>query len=262
MLDLFFSTAIERYNIFLRREAGMPQPWTADKWFAKYRFCNVHRSNDITTRWFKTNVIDVKESMNELLFASIGFRWFSRISTGQLLLDLLLKPRAQFDAQEWRTRLMNAKGRLFTSAFITNGENWETRWETTLRVLEQLREVEFSGSSKDIWHQLQIAHGVGPFMAMEAVKDAQYRWLHDKDDWVNLGPGAKRGLALDGVPRRSTSRLDRCHEIVEIAKTRWPSEWEVFDLNAVEHWLCEVYKYHRAENGGTQPKRLYVLQSH
>ena len=95
--DEFFSTARERYQIKLRREAGHPRPWTKDPIFNEWRFTNVHREDDRTTVWFRENIRgslaqrDIHfDSLLRILEATLIFRWFNRIETGEMIKDLLL----------------------------------------------------------------------------------------------------------------------------------------------------------------------------
>jgi hypothetical protein len=42
----------ERHNIYLRRKAGKPKPWTEDPILQRNYFCNVYRELDKTTVCF------------------------------------------------------------------------------------------------------------------------------------------------------------------------------------------------------------------
>jgi hypothetical protein len=44
--ERFFAYARERYWIKLRRDQGLPAPWTTDPILQQYRFCNVFRADD------------------------------------------------------------------------------------------------------------------------------------------------------------------------------------------------------------------------
>lgn len=83
----FFEYARERYRIHLAREAGEPEPWTRDKILQRYRFCNIFREDDRVTRWFRTHVRDDHRLAGkpELLLATVVFRMFNRISTGEAI---------------------------------------------------------------------------------------------------------------------------------------------------------------------------------
>src|SRR5690242_934398 len=48
----FVEYMVERENIRLKKEAGEPRPWTTDKILSTYKFTNVRRINDWTTKQF------------------------------------------------------------------------------------------------------------------------------------------------------------------------------------------------------------------
>jgi hypothetical protein len=81
--ERFFAYAAEREAIRLRREMGSPRPWTDDPILQRYRFCNVFREDDATTRWFAEHVRGPLAESPEVLLATVLFRWFNRVSTGE-----------------------------------------------------------------------------------------------------------------------------------------------------------------------------------
>jgi hypothetical protein len=81
----FFAYARERQAVLLRRRAGQPRPWSTDPAFANNRFCNVFREDDRTTVWFRENVRDRLAHQPEVLLATVLFRWFNRITTGEAI---------------------------------------------------------------------------------------------------------------------------------------------------------------------------------
>jgi hypothetical protein len=81
----FWDFARERHSIYLRRAAGDPPPWTDDPVLRTYRFCNIFRELDATTAWFRRYVRDPMRSRPEVLLATVLFRWFNRISSGEAL---------------------------------------------------------------------------------------------------------------------------------------------------------------------------------
>lgn len=92
----FFAYARERQAILLRRRAGRPGPWTEDGILQQFRFCNVFREDDTTTIWLREHVRE-RVAPEELLLATVLFRWFNRIRTGeaifqQKMLDLGTSP--------------------------------------------------------------------------------------------------------------------------------------------------------------------------
>lgn len=99
-IEAFFAYARERHNIYLRRKYreqftpgvsqvidelmgnSLPGPWTTDPILQQYRFTNVFRELDRTTVWYRENVRE-KVSPEDILLATVVFRWFNRIATGE-----------------------------------------------------------------------------------------------------------------------------------------------------------------------------------
>ena len=50
-LDKMMEFAYERQLVFHRKEAGLPFPWSDDPAFTKFKFCNIFRDQDKTTKW-------------------------------------------------------------------------------------------------------------------------------------------------------------------------------------------------------------------
>lgn len=86
-IDDFFDYAKERYAILLRRRQGRPRPWTIDPILQHHRFCNIFREDDRTTEWFRKNVRDPLDHRPEVLLATVLFRWFNRITTGEAIFN-------------------------------------------------------------------------------------------------------------------------------------------------------------------------------
>lgn len=74
-----------RHEIYLKRKAGLPRSeWTDDPIFQQFRFCNVFRELDTTTIWLRENVRE-KVPVEHILLATVVFRWFNRIKTGEAI---------------------------------------------------------------------------------------------------------------------------------------------------------------------------------
>ena len=83
----FFAFARARHQIYLRRKNGQPPPWTDDPILQRYRFTNVFRELDATTVWFRQHLRDPLKNLVEVLPATVVFRWFNRISTGEIIMQ-------------------------------------------------------------------------------------------------------------------------------------------------------------------------------
>lgn len=285
-IEKFFAYATERYNIMLRKQEGKPAPWTEDKILRQYRFCNVFREDDITTRWFKANVRDELFYDPEVVMATIIFRWFNKIETGERLLgpeENRLKLFTGFHPDEIRQRLQGVKP-ILSAAYMIKTPDGMNKLEGLLWCFERAARVAFSLGQD--WLErvgevtLQQAHSeltklpyMGDFMAYEVITDLRHTaLLQDAPDimfWANPGPGAARGLdrmcGLElGTLKRGTAR-DRdtmfflMRQLLELSgdPSLWRGDFPAWEMREVEHTLCEFDKYERTRLGQGTPKQKY-----
>lgn len=286
----FFAFARERHNIYLRRVAGEPRPWTDDVILQRGRFTNVYRELDKTTVWFKKHVREPLRSKPEVLLATVLFRWFNRITTGEALFIQrgLFTPATAFetflvdgDIAGLKSSILSycGKGPYVTGAFIINTPQGMTKLDGVLWAFgefartsnwmdiakEMLREKSYTMENVHGW-LLQFPR-LGAFMAYEIVTDLRHTdCLLDASDassWANPGPGAKRGLSylLGGsrkvVPPNVRSRGQQIllmQQLLAIAPAYGFTDWE---MREVEHTLCEFAKYTMVQRGEGQTKGTY-----
>ncbi len=107
----FFEFARKRHKIYLLRQAGTPRfQWTDDNILRQYRFTNVFRELDRTTVWFREKVRDPMRNQPEVLMATVLFRWFNRITTGEAIFlqgDLI----GGGSCTAWQSHLNHSDGR-------------------------------------------------------------------------------------------------------------------------------------------------------
>jgi hypothetical protein len=277
-IEHFFWTARQRYNIKLQREAGVPPPWTGDPQFKQWRFCNVHREDDKTTRWFRDHVRDKTTNLKNLE-STVIFRWFNKIETGEIIEDLLT---GEWNTNEARRRLKDVKP-VVTGAYIIKGMDGFNKLDGVLYVIDEaLQELPHiyetwvdlahgSGIKPTLqraWSDLRELHYLGNFMAYEVVSDIRWSILEDAPDimdWANAGPGAARGLRWiyqEEFNKNSAADQKRMNVLMQELLERsydfsyWPSEWKHWEMREVEHWLCEYDKYMRAARGDSMKRRF------
>src|ERR1700676_1496787 len=92
----------ERESIRLKREQGLPPPWTDDPILSKFRFCNVRRSDDRVSRWLIQNVLtqaNIDYDLKWFLQFSALCRTINWPPTIKAILDEGLYPRKR---PNWR----------------------------------------------------------------------------------------------------------------------------------------------------------------
>jgi alpha-glutamyl/putrescinyl thymine pyrophosphorylase clade 1 len=277
-IDHYFATARERYSIRLKRE---PPPWTENKVYRQWSFCNVHREHDKTTVWLRENVRS-KLSGLDAVKAVVAFRWFNRIETGIIVKDLLLNGWNGDEAFR-RFNDVPPEQPLFTGAYMIKSFNGLPKVESVLENIDFAMKVlpkmypNWGKSMREAWLDLQAIPFLGPFMSYEIVCDLRFTDVLDKAEdimtWTNPGPGCKHGLGrvMNGDPKFFTRanrlppimRLDAMialmREIQDMSKDEryWPQEWEPWEMREPEMWACEYDKYVRGFNG-LRLKRKYL----
>lgn len=277
----FFNYARERYSILLRRREGHDRPWTIDPILQSYRFCNIFREDDTTTQWFKREVrydnYDNRDIMG-VAEATVIFRWFNRIETGQILVDNNLL--FNWNADRAR-RVLGDQKPLVTGAFMVKTPAKMNKLEGLIQVIESakpfIREMELACSHGCT---LEEAHGIlcqapylGPFMAYEVITDLRHTYLlRDATDimtWASPGPGAARGAGRVYLEDPKLFNRHRFPELLAIQTImqglleesqdpqRWPGDWPAWEMREVEHTLCEFDKYERVRLGEGTPKQRY-----
>lgn len=284
-VDRFFALARERYNVFLRRRAGQPGPWTDDPILREFRFCNIFREDDRVTRWMRENLTaPLGDDLARQYMAAVVFRWFNKIETGQLLRPLLL---GDWDTEEARRLLKErvAQGEtILGAAYMIKSPLRVNKVDGLLKCIDAVRERHMDRVAGIVWHKtLQRAHEemlpfpfLGPFMAYEMVTDLRHTpLLADAKDimtWASAGPGAARGLdrvlgdplgtRSHGSPKCRDQMNEEMRHLLLMAQAPelglWPAEWPRWEMREVEHTLCEFDKYERARLGEGRPKQRFT----
>ncbi len=236
----FFRFAEKRHRIYINREQGFPSPWTDDPVLHQYRFTNVYRELDAVTVWFRENVRGPMRDDLSVLLATVLFRWFNRIPTGEAIFlqktlggetpwEILLENGpVSFKVVSDAIRSYCGKGPYVTGAYIITSPQGYNKVDGVLKCIDwfMTQEHEISGkknegvlgfreaakfmrddnvSLEQAWEWLRKFHFMGDFMAYEVVTDLRHTSLLDKAPdimtWANPGPGAMRGLnRLHGRP--------------------------------------------------------------
>jgi len=268
----FFAFARARHKIYLQRTAGKSPPWTDDPILQRYRFTNVFRELDATTIWFAKNLRHPLRNSVEVLPATVVFRWFNRVTTG----EAVKQNKNYLNPAALRKAVAKLKPPYVTSAFMVYTTSLHDRLiaaglEPT-KVNGVLMAIEIWYDKHKDWRKfncrtLQEAHAwmksecLGDFMAYEVISDlAHTKLLGSAEDimtWANFGPGASRGIEL--LAGSGVHQLDVARELLKLSqnKKNWPAEWPGWTMREVEHTLCEYYKYTKAVNGEGRPKEIF-----
>lgn len=279
-IERHFAFMRERYSIMLRRQGGHPGPWTDDPILHQYRFTNIRREDDRTTRWFADNVRHLHPgNIQSTLLNTVIFRWFNRIETAQALLGAGLFHN--WDASKTEDVLRGRKP-IVTGAYVIKTPDGMDKLKGVLWCIENAR-----GSLPmlaDMWElpgtTLQAACEdlmelpyLGGFMAHQLVADLKYTPLlsaaPDRFTWAYPGPGTARGVSrmLYGDPKainpgseKGRKEILSCLRKVLLVSQRgvlWPAAWPALEMSDISNTFCEVDKYWRVKFDGQRMKQTY-----
>ena len=210
----------ERELIRIKRERGDSGPWTDDPILNRYKFTNIMRSEDRTTRWLvkhwyepNRNAKPTALALNCAIARYFGHQDFLEAIGFQNRWD------PDFILHTAEDRLKH-KEKVFTGAYIiTNAGSTDPKQNVVVNQfltpfrynLEQIVRLCEQGSWKVVAEFLQTLPGIGPFMSKEIALDMMLTPLlenaTDKMTWTPAGPGAIRGLnRLHGRPLQASAR--------------------------------------------------------
>jgi 5-hmdU DNA kinase-like protein len=277
--ERFFEFMCKREALRLRKETGAPWPWSEDEILNTYKFTNVKRENDRTTRWMRRNWTgpNVDRPGGEIIFNCALFRYFGTWEFADALgWQRTWQPQRVVDLAQRRSR----EGlRVFTGAYIVptlgyRGPKTKAVADLILTPLWKVREEigELAAQTKS-WRataeRMRRLPGFGGtgFMTKEVLQDVmQTPVLNaavDRNTWCPAGPGARRGLnRLAG--RGLKASVSEAHLLAEMlslferAQETLPSWMPVLELHDVQFQLCEFDKYERVRLGEGRPRSKYI----
>lgn len=272
----------EREAIRLRRAEGCEWPWTGDKILQTYRFTNVRRSDDRTTKAF---VAHYKRHCKaggeeELLYNAGVARYFGT--------EAMLNEVGWLDRHDSRyicrcaVRVKKSGQNLYTSAYMitTAGKTiekhkWVVRclgglWRASGFIIDTMYLTKSWKAGYNEMRKLEGFHGSG-FMCKEILQDVMLVWnrsMSDAATWTPMGPGSRRGLnRLLGKPVRVKRPEAECEAEVQTLHQQLKGWWsDTYPKSApltahdVQFCLCEYDKYEKMRLGEGEPKRRYRRQ--
>lgn len=260
----------ERESMRLKKEAGLPRPWTDDEILDTYRFCNVRRMDDKVSRWLMDNWYRPNFDHPNMLYAVAVARFINLPRSLVGLSAFLFEDKINWKRVKTHLRSAKSNGPIFNAAYMVRGNDGVDKVASVidynLKYLVKSK-TEVDPSSMENTHgYISRVYGFGSFMAGQVVADL--RWAvsgawRDRMTWAPKGPGSTRGLnRLRGYganqPMTDVEFRDRFAWILEDLPQRLPtsitSRLEAMDY---QNCLCEFDKYSRVLNGEGRPKQIY-----
>lgn len=253
---------IKRHNIYLRKAAGKPRPWTTDPVLQKYKFCNVYRELDRTTVWLAENWRAPHEGDPDLWFAMLVARLINWPPTLEELgypvpwqpkrFVQILQARAERGEKVYSNAYMITTCKTKMSKVDYNIARLSRIWAER----EALRPV--SGEALEAFAvRLSASYGVASFLTGQVVADIKYAAPYlSAPDWhrfVLSGTGSRRGLSrLLGRPdvQKTWQWEEKEWRKLVLAlqdgvNAALPKGWEPLHAQDLQNCLCEFDKYQR-----------------
>ena len=256
----FFAMMREREALRVRKESGTPWPWTDDPILRSYKFTNVKRTDDRTTRLLLRDFYDVGGRRS--IYYSGNERDQRRVVLLNCAIARYFGTHEFMTAVGWQDRFdptllkrtarqrLDAGERVYTGAYMISPCNrtgpkeavivdifLKDLWRQAGSVVDWLERGE--GRWKDVHTRLTEVEGFGGtgFMAKEVLLDTRlvHRfWPHgaptDRYTWTPIGPGSSRGagrmLGDDGGRAVSPAvTLDVCRQLFAMRKDHLPTDY-------------------------------------
>lgn len=258
----------ERESIRLKKEEGLPKPWSDDWVFQETYFCNVRREDDKVTRWVRQNYTPgFMGAMYE--FSICVARIFNRPET----LELIKHPVRHADFAQMRSvleEMQRLKQQIWSGAYLitTHGRKM-TKLDYCLEILEAAHRHMFAMKAPAPvtcdWYYRYIMHieGFGSFLSAQVVADLKNTKGHplvNATDWKTFsapGPGSLRGLSWwHGRRVPETSYHNAIREVAADLQDYEEIPFEIH-MQDLQNCLCEFDKYCRVLSGSGRSKRKY-----
>ena len=288
VFDTFWRFAAERQEIFFRRLAGRPWPWSGDPILQRHRFTNAYRASDRVSQFLIRSVqYRGEQSPTELFFRTILFKLFNKIETWQVLMRKIGEPHsADFHINSYMgalDELQSVNQRIYSAAYImppAPGARGIAKHVGHLRLLKQMMKdclperLAETSSMKEAFEILHAYPMMGNFLAFQYMIDLNYSNMLDfsEMEFVVAGPGARSGIGKCFSDIGNYSYEDVIRYVTEnqveefkrrdiVFRDLWGRPLQLVD---VQNLFCEVDKYSRiahpdmnAKDGRKRIKQIF-----
>ncbi len=220
VFDTYWYFASERHAVYQARVAGHRGPWTDDPVLSRHRFTNCYRAADRVSQYLIREVsYTSSQHLDEVIFRTLLFKMFNRVSTWRLLTDALGDlswEHYNFAAyNEVLSAAFDQDRKLYSAAYVVPPPRLGSHRKHTnhLRLLELMMTSDIAGSIANahslqgVFKVLKSYPAMGDFLAYQFAIDLNYSAVinFDEMEFVVPGPGAKDGIrkcfgpASDGI---------------------------------------------------------------
>ncbi|MBA3915346.1 MAG: hypothetical protein H0X25_16130 [Acidobacteriales bacterium] len=209
VFDSYWRFAAARQALYEARLAGRAAPWTEDPILRRHRFTNCYRAADRVSQFLIKRVIyKGSQEPREIVFRTLLFKLFNKISTWQLLEDHVGEINYLAFSPDLYGGLLGpafASGqRLYSAAYVMPPPalGGIRKHDNHLRLLELMMSSDVAESlqsaetMREAFEILRSFPAIGNFLAFQFLIDLNYSDALDFDemDFVIPGPGARDGI--------------------------------------------------------------------
>jgi hypothetical protein len=286
----FFDFINERESIRLRKEAGDFFPWTDDPILRAYKFTNVHRHHDRTSKELRERFYEryYNDDRRSILMNCALFRYFG---TWEFADAIGWQDYDKFDFQgviDIADQRFRDDLRVFTGAYVITNQGisapkqevvvnyfLKDLHKMTPRLLEIAQRTQKWQKVSDEMRNINGFGGTG-FMTKEILLDTTYTGFWERKDqspegsfsfpmdwktWTPIGPGARRGAARvlgddSATPISEGKSLWVIQELLYWVPILWKHNSELVPTD-IQFQLCEFDKYERVRLGQGKPRSRY-----
>lgn len=272
VFDTYWYFATERQNIFFRRVAGQPQPWTGDEILQTYKFTNAYRASDRVSQYLIRHVIAGRRSPSDIFLRCILFKIFNKIETWELLQsefgDINNDSFSEKHFDKVLTKALLNKQRIYSAAYIMpSGGSWAKctyKHQVHLKLISKMlndrlwESLASAPSMSKAFDLLRAYPTIGDFLAYQYVTDLNYSSLTNfsEMEFVVPGPGARNGILKCFSNTGGLTETDIISYVTEHQcffferlglnfQNLWGRKLQLIDC---QNLFCEVDKYARVRH--------------
>ena len=253
----FFNFCKERENIRLKRERGLPRPWSKDPIFQNGRFLNVFREDDRVSKSIFKFVDRLQCGLPELIRALFFARWCNR----QEIIDHISK-EIFMSSNKLKSFLYNCNDWCNENAYPVERIYWQDKLFSRIdaaTILFDLIKKDLTnmiiGSNNSV---IKATNEINIYFKMKndfpifmAVIDIA--WFRpdiiSPNSHVPTGIGAVAYLDRLQHYLGLNNHQDTCQKMIELQKSHWPESKRQFYPIDIEYLSCECRKYYSYVNG-------------
>lgn len=261
----------EREKIRVRKELGLPKPWTDDATFLSTYFCNVRREDDVTTKGIRATYSDYYDDPM-FIYNIVLARFINYLPTLEWV--GWVPQHNPNTLQELLNSRIKSSGKLWGNAYVvtTHGiamGKVQYLCENVLGGIDRASKVinaaAYTGSLAATHAALMQVEGLGSFMAGQIVadlKNTEYHHCWTARDWWTFaapGPGSVKGMNwfFERPLTKGYSQFDFQQNLTVIREYLEPKGIPKICNQDLQNVLCEFDKMMRVSTGLGRSKRRY-----